>query len=78
MLPNTNIISHSFYTQSALRFGDWYGHIALFPVLDDMTNHAEKVKSSDSRDTLRDWLVEYFAEHGANYQVKVRLTMCFT
>ena len=75
MLPNTNIISHSFYTQSAFRFGDWYGHIALFPVLDDMNNRAEKVQSSDSRETLRDWLAEYFAEHGAKYELKVRSIM---
>jgi hypothetical protein len=73
MLPNTNIISHSFYTQSAFRFGDYYGHLALFPVLDEMTTRAEKVKSSDSREALRDWLIEYFAKHGAKYEFKIQL-----
>jgi hypothetical protein len=73
MLPNTNIISHTFYTQSAFRFGDYYGHIALFPVLDNMTNCAAKVKSSDSREVLRDWLIEYFSEHGARYELKIQL-----
>lgn len=73
MLPNTNIISHSFYTQSAFRFGEWYGHMALFPVLDDMKQRAEKVKSGDSREALRDWLLEYFADKGAKYEFKVRL-----
>jgi hypothetical protein len=73
MLPNTNIISHSFYTQSAFRFGDYYGHIALFPVLEEMTNRSEKVKSSDSREALRDWLVEYFAKNGAKYETKIQL-----
>ena len=71
MLPNTNMISHSFYTQSAFRFGDWYGHMALFPVLDDMKNRTEKVKSGDSREVLRDWLSEYFAQNGAKYEFKV-------
>jgi hypothetical protein len=71
MLPNTNMVSHSFYTQSAFRFGDWYGHMALFPVLDDMKDRAEKVKSSDSREALRDWLAEYVALHGAKYEFKV-------
>jgi hypothetical protein len=73
MLPNTNMISHSFYTQSAFRFGDYYGHIALFPVLDEMTSRSEKVKSSDSREALRDWLAEYFAKHGAQYELKIQL-----
>jgi hypothetical protein len=58
------MISYSFYTQGAFKFGDYYGHIALFPVLDDM-------KSSDSRQALRHWLVEHFAEHGANYELKI-------
>ncbi|KAF2110858.1 catalase-like domain-containing protein [Lophiotrema nucula] len=73
MLPNTNIISHSFFTQSAFRHGDWYGHLALFPVLDDMKAHQEKVKSSASREQLREWLREYFAKNGAKYEFKIQL-----
>jgi hypothetical protein len=73
MLPNTNMVSHSFYTQSAFRFGNWYGHMALFPVLDDMKERVEKVESSDSREALREWLAEYFAQHGAKYEFKVSL-----
>jgi hypothetical protein len=73
MLPNTDMISHSFYTQSAFRFGDYYGHMALFPVLDEMTSRSEKVKSSDSREVLRDWLVEYFANNSARYEFKIQL-----
>ena len=67
------MISHSFYTQGAFRHGDYYGHIALFPVLDNMTNRTDKVKSGNSREILRDWLVEYFAEHGAKYELKIQL-----
>jgi hypothetical protein len=73
MLPNTNMISHSFYSQSAFRFGDYYGHMALVPTLDDMTSQSQKVQSSDSREVLRDWLVEYFAERGAKYDFKIQL-----
>ncbi|KAH7081204.1 catalase-like domain-containing protein [Paraphoma chrysanthemicola] len=73
MLPNTNMISHSFFTQSAFRFGDYYGHMALFPVLDAMTKHAEKVKSNDSQEALRDWLTEYFRSNGAKYEFMIQL-----
>lgn len=72
MLPNTNMISHSFYTQSAFRFGQWYGHIGLFPVKDEMTLRNEKVKSGDSREQLREWLADYFNTNGAKYELKVR------
>lgn len=71
-LPNTNIISHSFYTQSAFRYGKYYGHISLVPVLDEMTSRTEKVKSGNSREQLKDWLIEYFQGRGAKYELKVR------
>jgi hypothetical protein len=37
-----------------------------------MKNRVEKVKSSDSRESLCDWLAEYFAKQGARYEFKVR------
>lgn len=77
-LPNTNMISHSFYTQSAFRFGEWYGHLGLFPVLEEMTGRDEKVGSGDSREQLRDWLVEYFNSNGAKYELKVRYHISIT
>jgi hypothetical protein len=75
MLPNTNMISHSFYTQGAFRFGEWYGHIGMFPVLNEMKGRDEKVKSGDSREQLRDWLAEYFTSSAsvAKYELKVGL-----
>jgi hypothetical protein len=71
MLPNMNMISNSFYSHSAFRYGDWYGHMSLFPVHDDMKNRADEVKSSDSREAFRDWLWECFAQQGAEYEFKV-------
>ena len=43
-LPNTNIISHSFYTQSAFRFCEFYGHVSLVPVLDEMMESIETLR----------------------------------
>ena len=54
MLPNTNMISHSTYTQSAFCFGDYYGHMALFPVLDTMKNKSEKLQSNSPYTQLSD------------------------
>lgn len=73
MLPNTDIISHSFLTQSAVRFGQYYGHVALFPALDEMNNKSSrKVKSDQSREVFSDWLIEHFNGQGAKYDIKVK------
>ena len=71
MLPNTNIISHAMYTQSAFRFGKWYGHMALFPVLDAQKSADDKVKSDDPACVLSDWLFDYFNGKEAKYEFKV-------
>ncbi|KAF2816152.1 heme-dependent catalase [Mytilinidion resinicola] len=74
MLPNTNIISMNFYTQSAFRFGGYYGHMGLFPADDKMSKKAsEKVQSAQSREVLSEWLKEYFTERGAKYEFKIQL-----
>jgi hypothetical protein len=73
MLPNTNIISHSFFTQGAFRFGQYYGHIGLFPLLDDMKTRDAKVSSSGSREALSTWLKDYFSSNGAKYELKIQL-----
>ena len=74
LLPNTNMISHSMYTQSAFRFGSYYGHMALFPVLPSMQEKSESaVSSSGSYTQISDWLFEYFKGAPAKYEVKIQL-----
>lgn len=74
MLPSTNMISHSMYTQSAFRFGEYYGHMALFPVLPSMQEKSEEaVSSSGSYTQISDWLFDYFKGAPAKYEVKIQL-----
>ncbi|OCL08507.1 heme-dependent catalase [Glonium stellatum] len=74
LLPSTNLVSIDFYTQSAFRFGDFYGHIALFPADDAMTEKAsEKVKSGQSSEALSEWLKEYLEKRGVKYHIKLQL-----
>ena len=78
MLPNTNIISHSMYTQSAFRFGQHYGHMALFPVLEPQKAADDKVKNDDPSCVLSDWLFDYFGGKEAKYEFKVgRRASCY-
>ena len=74
MLPNTNMISHSMYTQSAFRFGEYYGHMAMFPVLPEMKEKGgAAVLSSGSYTQISDWLFDYFRGAPAKYEVKIQL-----
>ena len=73
MLPNTNIISHSMFTQSAFRFGDYYGHMALFPMLLSMKEKEVKVSLNSPYTQLSDWLFDYFKGATARYEFKIQL-----
>lgn len=78
MLPNTNIISHSMFSQSAFRFGKWYGHMGLFPVLDPQKQNDTAVKSDHPHAVLSDWLFDYFEGNEAKYEFKVHTTAQLT
>ena len=76
MLPNTHIIAMDMFTQSAFRFGDYYGHMGLFPTAPAMKSEgiANRTVPSDAPPTiLSDWLVEYFAAHDAVYDFRIQL-----
>ena len=70
LLPNTNIMSHSMYSQSAFRFGDYYGHMMLEPL---HNGSADKVSSSDPYNVLKDWIFDYFSGQAARYAFKIQL-----
>ncbi|MCJ1270170.1 hypothetical protein MMC22_010066 [Lobaria immixta] len=72
MLPNTNIISHTMFSQSAFRFGDYYGHMALLPAHKSM-DKPDKVKSDHPPSVLSDWLLDHFQGSSAIYEFRIQL-----
>jgi len=72
-LPNTNMISHSFYTQSAFRFGEYYGHLGLFPVLEEQSKQSQTVTKNDPETVISDWLQDYFRGSDAKYEFRIQL-----
>ncbi|KAF2644930.1 heme-dependent catalase, partial [Massarina eburnea CBS 473.64] len=74
-LPNTDIISHAMFTQSAFRFGEWYGHMGLFPVVEEQkVRGAVEVGRGDGAGVLRDWLEGFFLGGcEAVYEFKIQL-----
>jgi hypothetical protein len=77
MLPNTNIIGHEMFTQSAFRFGEWYGHMGLFPIKGEMKTKGEgqQVTSGEPYGVLGDWLFDYFKGSEAKYEFRVCLVI---
>lgn len=62
------------YTQSAFRFGEWYCHIGLFPVLEEQKIHTEAVNKDHPEGVLSDWLFDYFKSQEAKYDIKVLIS----
>ena len=61
MLPNTSMVSHSMYTQSVFQILEYYGHMAMSPVLPEMQEKgAEAVSNSGPCTQISDWLFDYF------------------
>jgi hypothetical protein len=71
-LPTTHLVSHEFFTQSAFRFGEYYGRLGLFPVLDSQTSRTESVGNKDSNNALADWLQDYFGAYPAVYEFRIQ------
>ncbi|OJJ46175.1 hypothetical protein ASPZODRAFT_142798 [Penicilliopsis zonata CBS 506.65] len=73
-LPNTNVISHSLFSQSAFGFGPWYGHMALFPANEQMKMKSNETVTKDAASgTLGNWLSEHFKDKEARYEFKIQL-----
>lgn len=72
-LPSANIISMPMYTQSAFRYGQYYGHIALFPATEPMKASTQKPPSDAPPHVLSDWLTDFYLDNDAVYDVRIQL-----
>ena len=63
------------YSQSAYRFGDFVAKYALFPSTKLQQELAETATIADSLDAEQHsaWLREFFAEHDAEYDLRMQL-----
>ncbi len=72
--PNIHPVGHRYYTQGAFRHGDYVAKYAVVPVSTEAVATAERtVSGGDPPGVLRDWVREFYAEHGAGYELQVQL-----
>ena len=70
----THILGDSFFSQAPIRFGDYVAKIGVVPVSPGLTALTDQPLKLTGRPTaLRDSVVEFFANHRAEWELRVQL-----
>jgi catalase len=71
--PETHILGETFFSQAALRYGDYIAKICFAPVSDNLKALTGKHVDHSKYSALRDAVVEFFKTETAEWEVKVQL-----
>ncbi|RUT07152.1 hypothetical protein DSM106972_024130 [Dulcicalothrix desertica PCC 7102] len=71
--PETHILGETFFTTAALRYGDYIAKISAVPVSESLIPLIGKHIKVDNHSVLRDLIVEFFRENGAEYELRTQL-----
>ncbi|MFI4964740.1 MAG: catalase family protein [Caulobacterales bacterium] len=70
----TQILGDSFFSQVPIRFGDYVAKVGVVPVSPGLTALTDQPLKLDGHPTgLRDSVVDYFADHGGEWELRVQL-----
>ncbi len=73
-LPNIDLLAHSYYSQSAFRYGDYVCKYALMPNTEAQRALAARPVTDDDRpDVLSEWLAEFLADNDAGFDFCIQL-----
>src|SRR5699024_7642144 len=68
-----HVLGETYYTQGALRFGDHNDKLSLAPASDNVRAVTGEKMQVDDLSAIRDLLVDYFREAGAEYELRAQL-----
>jgi hypothetical protein len=72
--PETHILGETFYSQAALRFGDYIAKIAVAPISPELTALVQApLNVNGVPNGLREAVVEFFRKNGGEWQVRAQL-----
>jgi hypothetical protein len=71
--PETHILGETFFSQAALRYGDYVAKICIAPASDNLKARTGKHLDHSKYSALRDSVVEFFETETAEWEVKVQL-----
>lgn len=72
--PETHILGETFYSQAPILYGRYMAKVALVPVSNELTALTDApVDLTDKPNGLREAVIDFFASHGATWEVRVQL-----
>jgi hypothetical protein len=72
--PETNLLGESYYSQVPLRYGNCIAKISVQPFSESLKElTGQDVEIGDTYSALRDTVVHFFRQHGAEWEIRVQL-----
>lgn len=68
-----HVLGETYYTQGALRYGDYIAKLSLAPASDNVRSLTGTTMQVDDFSAIRDLLVDYFRSAGAEYELRAQL-----
>lgn len=72
--PKVHPLSEAYYSQVPMRWGNYVAKVGMFPTQATLDNLAEiNIDTSDDHDAFRTAMIDHFATHGAEFELRVQL-----
>lgn len=72
--PNTHILGETFFSSAPLRYGDYVAKMLYAPLSDSVKNlQGRRVPRDAGPEAHRDLMIDFFADQGAEYELRVQL-----
>ncbi|HEU4776853.1 MAG TPA: catalase family protein [Telluria sp.] len=72
--PNNHILGETFFSMAAIRFGDYVAKLCAAPLSDNVRALTGQAVDTDGGDSaLRDLVVAFFRQQGAEYELRAQL-----
>lgn len=72
-MPETHILGETFFTQAAIRYGDYICKLNVAPLSENLKELTGKGIDTSNPSVLRDLVVEFFASNDAEYEIGIQL-----
>lgn len=71
--PEIHILGDTFFSQAAIRYGDYVAKVRVAPLSDGVKALKDKPLDMSSESAIRDAVVAFFAGNSAEYEIQVQL-----
>ena len=72
-MPETHLLGETFFSQAAIRYGDYVAKLNVAPVSENLKELTGKGIDTSNPSVLRDLVVEFFGSNDAEYEIGIQL-----